>query len=374
MAIIDPEGLFEGERLAACSDLAQLYWQRLFLAANSCGRMEMTYASIIGKVFKTFRNPPTEEALWSVFEELERCYLVILYEVDGVWWCQFVTSEKYLPKYKKARDEASPTPSFEMISFHAEGYRNWKKQRNVKNQSFRKSLEMLRNSSEEFLRRGIGEVIGEVVVKELEKRGTKKEAAPETSPTLAQTDFDASTMVREIVCAHPKSKLRSMAAHEVTQRQEIAVLEAMAVEMKRGRCSEAEALAVILQLTRQLADKVPRSEWRFFKDVPDFFRSLDYRVEPENFTNSAASKGRASGPTAANSSKARVERSADTFKQVLIDSGDYAPGFFDSADPGLPPEPRVEPTHIEGIPGVVSGASPSPQHGARGRGAEKTAT
>jgi len=49
MAIIDPAGLFEGERLAACSDVAQLYWPRLFLAANSCARLELSYPSVISK-------------------------------------------------------------------------------------------------------------------------------------------------------------------------------------------------------------------------------------------------------------------------------------------------------------------------------------
>ena len=101
MAIIDPEGLFSGERLAACSDLAQLYWPRFFLAANSCGRIELSYKSIVSRVFGNFQSPPKSDDLWKIFREYDDNYLAILYQSEsGTWWCQFITSEKYLPKYK----------------------------------------------------------------------------------------------------------------------------------------------------------------------------------------------------------------------------------------------------------------------------------
>lgn len=46
MAIIDPEGLFSGDRLRRCSNLAQLHWPRLYLAANGFARLEINFAKI----------------------------------------------------------------------------------------------------------------------------------------------------------------------------------------------------------------------------------------------------------------------------------------------------------------------------------------
>jgi hypothetical protein len=154
MAIIDPEGLFSGERLGACSDFAQLCWPRLFLAANSCGRIELSYNSIISRVFGNFEKPPKSSELWEVFREYERNFLAVLYESDGgVWWCQFITSEKFLPKYKKTRDELSPVPSVEAMEKHRRGYLGWKKANSFQNQSFQKT-------SQDFGREGVGIGVG----------------------------------------------------------------------------------------------------------------------------------------------------------------------------------------------------------------------
>lgn len=126
MAIIDPEGLFHGERLAACSDKAQLYWPRLFVAANNFGRLELSYPSLLTKVFSGFTTPPAGDELFQIFKEYEANFLAILYESQGSWWCQFITEDKYLPRYKTKRDHESPAPSPEMIEDHANGYQKWK--------------------------------------------------------------------------------------------------------------------------------------------------------------------------------------------------------------------------------------------------------
>ena len=157
MAIIDPEGLFSGERLAACSDLAQLYWPRFFLAANSCGRIELSYKSLVSRVFGNFQSPPKSEELWKIFREYDDNYLAILYQSEsGTWWCQFITSEKYLPKYKKTRDYLSPAPSLELLDIHRSGYLEWKKSKSFQNQSFQK----LSDDDESFRREGVGIGVG----------------------------------------------------------------------------------------------------------------------------------------------------------------------------------------------------------------------
>src|SRR5260370_20680214 len=122
MLIVDPKGLFEGERLAACSDDAQLHWQRLFLAANGYARLELSYPVIVANVYRSFRTPPTEDELWGFFEEYAANFLVVLYLTDGVWWAQFSASEKYMPRYKAARDRESPAPPLALLERHRNGY------------------------------------------------------------------------------------------------------------------------------------------------------------------------------------------------------------------------------------------------------------
>ena len=141
MAIIDPDGLFSGERLASCSDAAQLYWPRFFIASNGYARLELSYTSIISKIFGNFQNPPKAEDVWSIFEEYSKNCLVILYRFEGVWWAQFDTSEKYLPRFKKVRDEQSPAPTHEEMENHRKSYLKWKSSNSLQNETFRKTTE-----------------------------------------------------------------------------------------------------------------------------------------------------------------------------------------------------------------------------------------
>src|SRR6185437_13607653 len=158
MAIIDPDGLFHGERLAACSEMAQLYWPRFFVASNGYARLELSYASIISKIFGSFRKPPEAAEIWSVFEEYAANCLVVLYEHEGVWWAQFDTSQKYLPRFKTVRDEKSPAPSFEIMEKHRAAYLAWKSSNSINNESFRKSSEDFGTFRRE--RRGVGVGVG----------------------------------------------------------------------------------------------------------------------------------------------------------------------------------------------------------------------
>lgn len=141
MPIIDPSGLFRGERLAACSDQAKLYWPYFYCASNGCARLELSYRSIISKIFTNFSKPPEPSEIWQMFREYEKAYLVILYEVSGVWWAQFETSEKWLPKYKTAKDRQSPAPPLDLVDKHREGYIAWKKRNSFSYESFQKTSE-----------------------------------------------------------------------------------------------------------------------------------------------------------------------------------------------------------------------------------------
>ena len=142
MPMIDADGLFGGERLAACSDLAQLYWPRMYLASNGYGRLELSYTELSRKLFSSFKKPPTEDVLWNVVEEFVHNFLAVVYQVEGgSWWLQFATSEKFLPRYKTARDERSPAPPLILVEKQREGYIAWKKAKSLPNQRFQKFAE-----------------------------------------------------------------------------------------------------------------------------------------------------------------------------------------------------------------------------------------
>lgn len=157
MAIIDPDGLFHGERLGACSDRAKLMWPWLFTAANGYARLELCHRAIVAEVFRNFSEPPTENELWDVMEEFANNFLVILYESHGVWWAQFDTSQKWLPKYKTKRDEESPAPPLEATERHRAGYLEWRRAKYLPNQRFRKFSEGFENPPKVSHGIGIGD-------------------------------------------------------------------------------------------------------------------------------------------------------------------------------------------------------------------------
>jgi hypothetical protein len=173
--IIESEGLFSGERLAACSDLAQLYWPRFYIGSNGFARLELSYASIISKIFGNFSKVPKSEELWDIFREYEANFLAVLYEANGVWWCQFSTSEKYLPRYKTRRDSESPAPPAQTMENFRKGYIAWKSSKSLSSQSFQKS-------SEDFARRGEGVGVGEGVGEGIELSLLSPAAPAETGP------------------------------------------------------------------------------------------------------------------------------------------------------------------------------------------------
>lgn len=186
MAIIDPDGLFHGERLAACSDRAKLMWPWLFTAANGYARLELSHRAIVAEVFRNFSEPPTENELWDVMEEFANNFLVILYESHGVWWAQFDTSQKWLPKYKTKRDEESPAPPLEATERHRAGYLEWRRAKSLPNQRFRKFSEGFENPPK--ISHGIGIGIGGGVGG---GRGIKPPANDEHSPQPRKRSAEA---------------------------------------------------------------------------------------------------------------------------------------------------------------------------------------
>lgn len=111
MALIDPEGMFNGDRFALMSDSARFAWPFFWCASNTVGRIELNYRKVANRAFITFHAVPPEEQFWAWVKEYRDSFLLFVYEVDGQLWGQWDTSEKYLPKYKLTADQQTPAPN-----------------------------------------------------------------------------------------------------------------------------------------------------------------------------------------------------------------------------------------------------------------------
>ena len=126
MAIIDAEGLFKGERLQKCSDLARYCWPYLFLASNGYGRLELDYHNIAERAFAGFKEPLSEDEFCRIMREYRDARLLFVYQAGDALWGQWDATKGSLPRFKTRRDEDSPKPpAIEMESFFAE-YRSGK--------------------------------------------------------------------------------------------------------------------------------------------------------------------------------------------------------------------------------------------------------
>jgi hypothetical protein len=119
MAVIDPDGMFGGDRMAKLSDQARLHWPWLYIASNGFSRIELNYRRIVARVYANFATVPTEEEFYAMVQEYFDQFLLFVYSCNGQMWGQWETSERYLPRHKTAKDHASPDPP-------AQEYIEWK--------------------------------------------------------------------------------------------------------------------------------------------------------------------------------------------------------------------------------------------------------
>jgi hypothetical protein len=143
--IIDPDGLFNGDRLRRCSNVAQLHWPRLFLASDGFGRLEINYARIIGHAYPTFSPVPSEAEIQSYLQEYARNFLLFLYQADGRLWGQWDAKPALMPRYKTSIDRRSPQPP-------EKEFLEWKRSYLAESKSFPKSFG---NISETFQHVGV---------------------------------------------------------------------------------------------------------------------------------------------------------------------------------------------------------------------------
>lgn len=185
LAIISPEGLFSGERLAACSDAAQLHWVRLFTASNTFARIELSYRNILAVAYQSIRNKPTEEELGAWIGEYVDNFLLFVYQApDGSTWGQWLTSAEYLSKYQTAADRRSPAPDSKELEKFRRTYVEKKQRKSLRIIGHSKPHQTMSNHS---LGIGIGIGIGNGIGEEL---GLSPLSPPAPSePKIRPEDF-----------------------------------------------------------------------------------------------------------------------------------------------------------------------------------------
>jgi hypothetical protein len=162
--LIDPDGLFNGDRFEQVSDAARFAWPYLWLASNSFGRLELNYHRIVGRAFGRFKTIPSEEQFWNWVKEFQQAHLLFVYTAAGKLWGQWDCSEKYLPEYKTARDRQSPAPPHDSFIAWKEEYISEKQSRTaakpIAPNDSKKSPEKSADHVEKFST-GIGVGVGE---------------------------------------------------------------------------------------------------------------------------------------------------------------------------------------------------------------------
>jgi hypothetical protein len=184
MAVIDPDGLFGGNRLRRCSDASRLWWPYFFLAANGFGRLELNYSVLVNRIAGGFHRPPIEEEVYGYFIEYRDNYLAFLYEASGQIWAQFYCKPGYLPRWKTAADKKSPAPPEKQYQAWLNSYKTDIKTLPKVSEVFGSLPKSFGNPSE-ILPHGVGVGVG-VGVGEGEGKGTS--APPTPSPPLKSSE------------------------------------------------------------------------------------------------------------------------------------------------------------------------------------------
>jgi hypothetical protein len=128
MPVIDPSGLYFGDRLRKLSQKALLYWPFFYCLSNGYGRFEVTYSFILSK-FKEMPSVPSQGEVKEMVAEYARAHLLYLYRSsDGTMWGQWDTQAKYLPYHKSTADKLSPAPPEQEFSEWVQQYRLIKRQ------------------------------------------------------------------------------------------------------------------------------------------------------------------------------------------------------------------------------------------------------
>jgi hypothetical protein len=126
----------------------------------------LSYERLSDTVYQSFKKRPTCAQLSAIFQDYQNNFLLFVYEApDGSIWGQWITSDKFLPKFKTQADRNSPAPDADAVKAYMDRYISNRKTKYLSFQSFHKSSkisENVQNISEDFpLGVGVGEGVGE---------------------------------------------------------------------------------------------------------------------------------------------------------------------------------------------------------------------
>lgn len=235
MAIIDPAGLFGGDRLRRCSNQAQLHWPRFYLASDGFGRLEINYAKIVGRAYSTFNPIPDQEEIYGYIREYSDRYLLFIYEGNGQQWGQWDTRPEFLPRYKTSQDRRSPIPDVRQ-------FQEWKSRYVVDCSSFPKCFGNFSPRVETFPS-GVGVGGGVGIGVGVGENHTQK------PPRVLISDSKPSGRFEEFWARYPRKVGREKSAHAwcfcVTAENEAQVFAALdryldSAEVSRGVVMSAE--------------------------------------------------------------------------------------------------------------------------------------
>jgi hypothetical protein len=186
MAIIDPDGLFNGDRFRLLSNQARLYWPYFFLASNGFGRLEINYHRIVAKAFSTFDPIPQESELMKHIRDYQGAYLLFVYESGGQLWGQWDCPEKLLKKFKTSADRSSPAPPVELMNQWKQSYQYEKKTIKRIPETFQKLFGNVPEVIAEEFPLGVGVGVGEGVGDGVTKPPVLIRIRPDSASDVAQ--------------------------------------------------------------------------------------------------------------------------------------------------------------------------------------------
>jgi hypothetical protein len=269
MAAIDPDGLFNGERLASCSDLARLYWPYFYAASNGYARIEISYDRFISRALHSFKLKLTKEQFFGLIREYRDNYLLFLYKSQNTLWGQWVTDSKYLPRHKTAKDNESPEPPIDAYAEFLKAYELAKTDVPADLENFG----TFPKSSEERRTFTRGSGIG---------GGTGNGSGEGEGDGFPR---DHSDDVCEIAYAHPRNSHLREFRRGIPRVQQDAILHAI---IRDGR-------DLVLAGTKNLADKVaewPPGEKKYAPEPVKFYTEFEYLKDPVEWQRSGAGDGK----------------------------------------------------------------------------------
>lgn len=293
MAVINADGLFYGERLKDCSDLAHLYWPFFYHASNGYGRIEISYEDFCNTALRNFRKKLTKQEFIAIIQEYQAHYLLFLYKVGQSLWGQWTGGDANLPRYKTASDRRSPEPPKIALKAFVDEYEKKKADSQIfevfvnvaehsaevrkVSQGFETS-ESLQNVSHGV---GVGVGIGEGVGVG-EEQGKAERVSLSVTPLKSGEDT-----VREIAYEHPKLHHLAVNNKPIPGNLERKIWERIAEDGKDL------LLAGTLNLRDAVAKWPPGSE-RFIPNPLKFYDEREYLKDPkvwERPSNEKASLG-----------------------------------------------------------------------------------